>query len=139
MRHVANVAKKSGRRDDVPGSPLDRLDHDRRRSSGDFFFNHAPQILDRGFAAFIGRTIEAGGIGVGRDVIAGGQGTDQRFPIHIRNRKDAGCFPMKSAGESDNIGPLRERTREPNRGLDRLGAAAEKLSARKFAGRQLRD
>ena len=72
-------------------------------------------------------------------MIAGGQGTDQRFPIHIRNRKDAGCFPMKSTGESDNIGPLRERTREPNRGLDRLGAAAEKLRARQVTRRQLRD
>ena len=139
MRHVANIAKKPGRRDDVPGSPLDRLDHDRRRSSGDFFFNHAPQILDRGFAAFIERNIEPGRICVGRDVIAGGQGTDQRFPIHVRNRKDTGCFPVEAASESDHVCPLRKRTREPDSGFDGFGPAAEKLSARKFAGRQLRD
>src|SRR5205823_7213887 len=104
MRDIGYVAEKSGRRHDVAGGSLDRLDYDRGRASANFFFDHAPQIFDRGFATFLRRTVEARWVGIRSDVITGRQRTDQRFPIDVRDRQNAGRFPVKSARESNDIG-----------------------------------
>ena len=59
------------------------------------------------------------------------------FPIDVREWKHAGGFSVEAAGESDNVGSLRERAREPNRGFNRFGAPAEKLRARQIPGREV--
>ena len=130
MRDVVHVAQKSRRRHDVAGRSLNWFDDNRSGSSGHLLFDDAPKLLDRMLAAFGLRAREPRRIGVGSEMVTGGQRSDQVLPIDVRKRENARGFSMETAGETDDVGSLRVGAGQSNRGFDCFGAAAEKLGAR---------
>ena len=76
----------------------------------DVLLDHPPKLLDRMLAAFCLRACESGRIRIRSEMMTGRQRTDQVFPIDIREREDARCFPMKTAGEADDVGSFRVRS-----------------------------
>ena len=139
VRGLANGRQKSLRRHDVASRALNRLDDDRRGSSGGISTDHAPQCGNRAVGAFGLRAVEAGRVGIGGEVVPCRKRSDGGLPRDIGERQDTRRLSVETAGEADHVGAFRVRAREPNSGLDGLGAAAEELGPFEVAWREVGD
>ena len=132
LRDRLDGGQKAGRRDDVAGRALHRLDDDRGDLPAGLVPDDVSGLLRAGDPAVGVRQVQraAVAVGVGSGVGARHEGPEALLEVAPEQRQDAARLAVEGAGVADELELLRDRLGEAEGRLDRLGSAREELDAR---------
>ncbi len=141
----AHRGQEPGRRDDVAGGALHRLDDDRGDLAAGLVPDHGARFLGARDAAVRVRQVERAtvAVGVGRDVGPRHERPQAVLEVAPEQRQDAAGLSVEGAGVADELELLRDRLGQAERGLDGLRSAREELDAgqagRRHASEQVQE